>query len=185
MSKKLAIIVPGIGYTKDKPLLYYASRLMKELGYDVIHIAFADMPENIFEDDAKKIQAVMIASGQMTEQLENIAFTEYDDIVFVGKSLGTVVAAKYVRDNNLTARQIWFTPVEKTFSFDSKEVEAFIGDADPWSDFETVKSEAERLDITLHTYEGLNHSLEGKNVTDNIKTILSVIETCEHYIKNV
>ncbi len=185
MSKKLAIIVPGIGYTKDKPLLYYSTRLMKELGYDVIHIAFSDMPENIFADDEKKLQAVMIASGQMTEQLSDIEYDQYEDVVFIGKSLGTVVAAKYVRDNNLTVRQIWFTPVEKTFSFDSKEVLAFIGDADPWSDFETIKSQAKRLDITLHTYEGLNHSLEGKNVADNIKTILSVIEICERYIKNV
>ena len=33
--KKLAIIFPGVGYHKDKPLLYYSSKLVKGLGYDV------------------------------------------------------------------------------------------------------------------------------------------------------
>ena len=32
MQNKLAVIFPGIGYTKDKPLLYYAGKLAKAAG---------------------------------------------------------------------------------------------------------------------------------------------------------
>ena len=32
---KLAVIFPGIGYTADKPLLYYTTRLAKKHGYQI------------------------------------------------------------------------------------------------------------------------------------------------------
>ena len=52
--KGLAVILPGIGYHKDKPLLYFASKLMKAKGYDIINIEYSDMPKDI-KGDAEKI----------------------------------------------------------------------------------------------------------------------------------
>ena len=178
--KKLAIIIPGIGYTKDRPLLYYSSRTLKEMGYELIHIDFSDMPQGVFEDDSKKLEAVKIAMTQMSEQLSGVDFGSIDDVVFLGKSLGTVAAAKYVSENGISARQIWYTPVEKTFSFDSENVLAFIGDADPWSNIVNVRKKAEDLGVKLFVYEGLNHSLEKEDVLHNIRilneTILKIRE---------
>lgn len=181
VTKKLAVVIPGIGYTKDRPLLYYSSRLLKEMGYEVIYIGFHDMPEGIFESDEKKLLAVRIAGEQVGEQLNGISFDEYGDVVFLGKSLGTVAAAKYVSDKGLDARQIWYTPVEKTFSFGSKNVLAFIGDADPWSDIGEVR----RLSgdgVDLHVYEGLNHSLENGNTEHGIEILSGTLEEIRRFI---
>jgi phosphoglycolate phosphatase len=54
---KLAVLVPGIGYHRDKPLLYYAAKLLKNEGYAVKHIEFHDLPGNI-RGDAAMMQAV-------------------------------------------------------------------------------------------------------------------------------
>ncbi len=43
MQNKLAVIFPGIGYTKDKPLLYYAGKLAKAAGYNVISVEYHDI----------------------------------------------------------------------------------------------------------------------------------------------
>ena len=32
--KKIAIVFPGVGYTKDRPLLYYAGKLAVKRGYE-------------------------------------------------------------------------------------------------------------------------------------------------------
>ena len=37
---KLAVIFPGIGYTADKPLLYYASRLARHYGYQILAVSY-------------------------------------------------------------------------------------------------------------------------------------------------
>ena len=34
--KKIACLFPGIGYTCDKPLLYYSWKLLKGLGWEVV-----------------------------------------------------------------------------------------------------------------------------------------------------
>ena len=170
-SKKLAVIIPGIGYTKDKPILYYSSKLLKESGYEILDITFSGMPEGIFKDDNLKLLAVKLAYEQITEQLSDMNFSEYEDVVFVGKSLGTIIAAKYVSDNNINAKQIWYTPLEKTFSFDSKNVLAFIGNADPWSDINAIRSEAEKCGVDLVEYEACNHSLESGDILKDITTL--------------
>ena len=50
--KKLALIFPGMGYHKDKPLLYYSSRIVQNLGYEIIHIEYLDMPPKVFDAPA-------------------------------------------------------------------------------------------------------------------------------------
>ncbi len=166
--RKLAIIIPGIGYTKDRPILYYSSKMLKESGYDILDVLFSGMPENIMRDDSLKIRAVELAYDQITEQLKNVNFSDYEDVVFVGKSLGTIAAAKYVSENGVAAKQIWYTPLEKTFSYDSKNVLAFIGDADPWSDINAIRSLALEKGITLEVYEACNHSLESGDILKDI-----------------
>ena len=165
--KKLAVVFPGIGYHKDKPLLYYATKLVQNNDYEVIHIGYHDMPQKIRGDLAMMMKAAELAFSQTEEQLENIDFSDYEDIIFIGKSIGTVALAKYVSDHAITAKQIWYTPVEATFSFPGKDVVAFIGDNDPWSDIEIIKEKAAALGIKLFLYPGCNHSLEtGDVITD-------------------
>ena len=40
--KRLAIIFPGMGYHKDKPLLYYSRKLLEQMGYDVIEVEYGE-----------------------------------------------------------------------------------------------------------------------------------------------
>ena len=53
VKNRLAVILPGIGYHKDKPLLYYATKLVKAKGYKVICIDYSGMPKDIKGDAAK------------------------------------------------------------------------------------------------------------------------------------
>ena len=180
--KKLAVVFPGIGYHKDKPLLYYARKLAVNMGYDVMNIEYHDMPQKIKGDAAMMKKAAEIAFLQTEEQLEAVRFEDFEEVVFIGKSIGTVALAKYAADHGLNVKQIWYTPVEATFSFGSQNVVAFIGDEDPWSDVETVKETALNLGITLYSYPGCNHSLESADIDKNIVFLRDVIQKTEAYI---
>lgn len=180
--KKLAVIFPGIGYHKDKPLLYYAAKLMQNKGYDVINIEYHDMPQKIRGNAEMMKKAAMLACSQTEQQLFNVDFSLYDSLVFIGKSIGTVALAKYISDHNLNAKQIWYTPVEATFLFGSKDVIAFIGDDDPWSDVDTVKKTANDHKITLYSYPECNHSLESGDVDKNIANLRDVMNKTDSFV---
>lgn len=180
--KKLAVIFPGVGYNQDKPLLYYSSKLVRSKGYDIINISYQNIPSGIMGDAAAGKKAAEIAYAQAEEQLSGTDFSKYDDIVFIGKSMGTVVSAIYVMNHKIGAKQIWYTPVEATFGFGTKDAVAFIGNADPWSNYEDVKALASKAGITLHTYPGRNHSLESGFVDTDCRTVNDVISKTSEYI---
>ena len=182
MEKKLAIILPGIGYHKDKPLLYYATKLVAQLGYEVIHISYEDMPTKIQGDASMMCRTTEIAFAQTEKQLSDMDFSAYTEVLFIGKSIGTVAAAKYVSDYRINAKQLWYTPVEATFSFDSQNVLAFIGDADPWSDLDVIREKVSKMEVSLYNYPGCNHSLECENVEQNLYVLQDVMARSQAFI---
>ena len=57
--KKLVIMFPGVGYTMDCPLLYYASFLFEAKGYEQIHMKYNHI---LFEEDLTKEEKTLKAS---------------------------------------------------------------------------------------------------------------------------
>ena len=181
-SKKLAILLPGIGYHRDKPLLYYACKLLRNKGYDIFSIEYKDLPAKIVGDADMMQKAVFMAYSQSVVQLDQISFSEYADIVFIGKSIGTIIAAKYAAEYKINGRQIWYTPLEETFMFSTEDAVGFIGDADPWSDVGKIKEIANSMNIQLYSYPDCNHSLECKSVDRNISIVREVMHITDAYL---
>ena len=93
--KKLAVIFPGMGYHNDKPLLYHGKKLAKERGYEVVEVSYV-LDKNagaVKDDETQKKEVFRQAYSQTEEQLATVAFADYQEVVFIGKSIGTVVAS--------------------------------------------------------------------------------------------
>ena len=45
--KRIACLFPGIGYTCDKPLLYYSWKLLKGLGWEVVPVPYTGFPSGV------------------------------------------------------------------------------------------------------------------------------------------
>ena len=80
--KNLILLFPGKGYKVTCPLLYYAYMKYERKGYECIEISYGDF-NNI--DDAKNNAEV---------QINKLDFSNYDDVVFLSKSMGTVIAGE-------------------------------------------------------------------------------------------
>lgn len=186
MSDRLAVILPGIGYHKDKPLLYYAGKLAAHAGYEILHIAYHDMPQKVRGNAEMMRQAAELAFAQTAEQLADTDFAAYDSVLLIGKSLGTVAAARYAAAYVPDAVQIWYTPVEATFAAsDAKHVTAFLGDADPWSDIARLKAAAAARGIPLHLYPDCNHSLECGDTDRDLAILRDVMQHTARVIAEV
>ena len=178
MSKKLAIIFPGIGYHTDKPLLYYSKKLAKNKDYEIVEVKY-DLPEPgsvIKADEEKRLQAFDTAFEQVTQQLKEIAFADYDKVVFIGKSIGTALAARYNMTYELDADQIIFTPIETTFAYVNPcEGFVFHGDADPLCDTDMCTQLCDELSLTYVVIPDANHSLETGDVEVDIENLGKVM----------
>jgi len=182
MSKKRAVIFPGIGYHTDKPLLYYGRKLIEQYGYEIQCITFRDMPQKIRGNLAMMQQAAALGYEQTKAQLQQVDWKAWDEVLFVGKSIGTIMAAKYAAEHGIAARQIWYTPLEATYLFPGEDAIAFLGDADPWSDVNQVVQLSKENHIPMHLYEGCNHSLECEDVERNLAILQDVMRETKEYL---
>ncbi len=114
---KIAVLFPGIGYTCDKPLLYYSAKLAAEKGYEVVRVPYGNFPPNVKGDAAKMYQCFVSAREQSEDILKDVAWSDYDEIVFFSKSVGTVVALSYASEHGINVRQVLYTPLVETFRF--------------------------------------------------------------------
>ena len=182
MSKKLAVVFPGIGYHSDKPLLYYSKKLAKNKNYDIVEVTYNFKEDfSAIKGDANKMQeAFDDAFGQVVEQLKSIVFTDYEKVAFIGKSIGTAIAARYNMTYELDADMIVFTPIEQTFAFiNNCEGMVFHGSADPLCDTDMCIQLCEELSLTYAVIPDANHSLETGNVKTDIANLNGVMNILE------
>lgn len=186
--KKLAVFFPGIGYTVDKPLMYYSRKLAMEAGYDIKLIPYGDFPNKVKGDRALMEKSFEIALTQAEEMMCDVNPSEYDELLFVGKSIGTIVATKLAqdyKDKNSNIKLVLYTPLEDTFRFEINNAIVFTGNADPWvgeMDSRIAKMCYER-NIKCISLDNANHSLETGDVSTDIEYIKLVMDMTKEYLR--
>jgi phosphoglycolate phosphatase len=175
---KLAVIFPGMGYHSDKPLLYFSRRLARRAGYDVVEVnyEFPYKAREIMNDRLRRKKAFTLAASQIKEQLGEIEFDKCEDVVFVGKSIGTALAAFYDSELKVGARHIVFTPVPQTFElFKAREGIVFHGLNDPWCETAVAEDKCKELKLPLYKVEKANHSLETEDPIRDLANLSDVM----------
>ena len=150
---KIAVLFPGIGYHCDKPLLYYSGKLAACYQYEIIRVSYTNLDKSI-------PKAFADAYAQTEKQLENIDWRQYEEILFISKSIGTAVAAAYAQKHDISCRNVYFTPLPQTFDFAPQSGIVLHGTGDPWAETVVIAQKCQEHGLPLYTFEGANHSLE-------------------------
>jgi len=182
---KVAIFFPGIGYHCDKPLLYYSRRIASELGFEkIIKIEYSYSGENIRGNEEKMKDTFNTLYLQAEEMLSDFTFSESDNIFFISKSVGTIIAAAYAQRYGIKCQHILYTPLKYTYEYFPNQGIAFIGGEDPWSNVDEVVQLSEKQGIPIRVFDGLNHSLEGDKTIENIDSLKMILEETQQYMMN-
>lgn len=184
--KRLAVIFPGIGYTADRPLLHYSRRIAEQAGYETRIVPYGGFPKKIKGDRSKMRKACESACAQAKEFLADLDLASYEDILFIGKSIGTAVAAAIAAGSTEKERIrfVVYTPLEETFSRPLGDAIVFTGSEDPWVGGKTSRIPelcAER-GIPCFVTEGANHSLETSDPQTDIRNLEKIMEQTAAFI---
>ncbi|MGD6994140.1 alpha/beta hydrolase [Sutcliffiella horikoshii] len=104
---KLAIILPGAGYTSQGPLLHFSSGHYFKQGFDVLQVnyRFSEAELNPFDSEG------FVANVLHTLE-ETLKETAYDQCFIVAKSIGTIALANLLKHPTFhNASAIWLTPL--------------------------------------------------------------------------
>ena len=182
---KIAVYFPGIGYHCDKPLLYYSRKIACELGYKNYRtLRYTHNAENIRGDEEKMKETYTALFSQAEAELADMIWSEQDDVLFISKSIGTIIATSFANKYGLNyVRHILYTPLAQTFHFAPDNAIGFIGTADPWSDSDEIMKLSNTYRVPLTVYDGCNHSLECNDTLKNIEYLKDIMQRTMDFCK--
>ena len=180
-STKLMTLLPGRGYTCERPALHYLRVLGLAQGYDVLEIRYGFhltqvdlMPENIPDVNQDGTKAVIAALEQ-----------GYEEVCIVGKSLGTPIAALLSQSIPLSKKStILLTPIRDAAKMvgDVRTL-AVIGTADGAYDPAKI---VDTYTLTWKVYEGLNHGLEHPgDVWASLNVMREIMQACDNFLESL
>ncbi|MGE7675655.1 hypothetical protein ACQKMV_19120 [Lysinibacillus sp. NPDC094403] len=179
-SDKVCFMFSGTGYTYEKPLLYYSTELLLELGYDVVQVCYA-FDSKQFEQEQETISAMVYnAANPIVEYI--LSTKSYTETVYIGKSLGTLPITDFYMQQaaSVPSRYVLLTPL---LSLDhvmknllGKQAFLAIGTADPHYSKERLEQlsshELAIVENADHSLEITNHTVESIIICQSLLTAL-------------
>ncbi|MGG0718513.1 alpha/beta family hydrolase [Robertmurraya massiliosenegalensis] len=184
-SNTLAILLPGLGYTNQAPLLFYTTSILASKGYDVLQVNYKYSREEMSTLKEKDFTDAILEVIQHILEKQ-----EYEHYVLVAKSMGTI-ALFYLLENPLfqSAKVVWQTPllqrddVYNSLRNSESSGLLLIGDKDPCYIEERVSFLRSRANLSLQVIEKGDHGLELKNdVFGSINILSDIVRIIDDYI---
>ncbi|HHP5739403.1 alpha/beta hydrolase [Bacillus paranthracis] len=189
-SSTVCFMFSGSGYNYDKPLFYYATMLMLEHKIDVVHIHYS-YDEQVMNKPIEELTKVMMDDIYpiMNEVLKG---EQYNETMFLGKSLGTIPIANDLmrREEFAQSKMILLTPLltfDKIFDslLHSRHVGLLvIGDKDHQYNANQI-DQLHKTNLTIDVVKNTNHSVNvGEYETENsIEAIANIIEKLKEVVR--
>ncbi|EEL28250.1 alpha/beta hydrolase [Bacillus cereus] len=189
-SSTVCFMFSGSGYNYDKPLFYYATMLMLEHKIDVVHIHYSydgQLMNKLMEEVTKVMMDDI--NPVINEVLKD---EQYNETMFLGKSLGTIPIANDLmrREEFAQSKMILFTPL-LTFDtiFDSilhSRHEGFlvIGDKDHQYNAGQI-DQLYKTNLQIEVVKNVNHSVNvgGYETENSIEAIAKIIGKLKEVVR--
>lgn len=166
---RLAILLPGFGYTLDMPLFYYAQALLTEAGADLLRVEYAYNTVPGFGKLSPEEADRWLATDVRAAYQAAITQRHYRELILVGKSLGTMAMAHLLTGPERFAgdiRAIWLTPAFRRAGLAGLMAQSavpsliILGDADPHYDPAALAALPATMQSGIVMIPGANHGLD-------------------------
>ncbi|RNF38117.1 alpha/beta hydrolase [Planococcus salinus] len=187
-SRKLAILLPGLGYTAEAPVLHYARKSFLLRSFDVLEINYRyDSEAYSGFSQTEIVEAVQFDAKAVIDEV--LSSNSYEDYHLIGKSLGTIAAASELKRADFKfAKAIWLTPLlhreDVYFAVATCHHTSllFMGDKDPYYHEGRFTQLQHNPNITFHLIPGVGHSLEYPDqLSGSIEVLGNVIKEIDAF----
>ena len=195
--QNLIVLFSGANYTADMPLLYYAKYKYDLLGYESMKVSYTLLREKASRPlgmsygvpcgytlaaNMESVDIVINSAYENTlEQLKDVDFTKYDEILFVSKSLGTVVAGRVAAKIEKAVKHIFLTPMPQAIEYIERNnyVKLVVfGTADDSINCQQLREHCESEHIKYMQIEDVGHRLEKMgDINYNIDVLKKIVDS--------
>ncbi|MEC0201797.1 alpha/beta hydrolase [Paenibacillus lautus] len=178
-NSKLVVLFPGKNYPCDKPSLHFAGTSALQSGFDlmVLEYGYQAARTNL---DVNDLQRVIDESRESVQRI----IGKYNQVVFISKSLGTIVAGEVHGKLEIPIKHLFLTPIKDTIHYINKFNGLVVyGTKDEV--FNRELADQINLDKVREVIEfpNANHSLETNNVEESMKILSKLVRIYLDFLK--
>lgn len=188
----LAIILPGLNYSCDMPLLYYACQVMLEAGADVLQVKY----DYTLTRSGGSGSTLKERFGDLQTDVSKIARValmqrDYKRLTVIGKSLGTLAIPHFLQADLSLRPQIciYLTPILNELVPQRDLIQTcprnlfVIGTGDRYFDPELINQIISPNADNFMIIDGVNHSLEYPGDTiHSLEVLDKVIRRMQNFL---
>jgi predicted alpha/beta-hydrolase family hydrolase len=178
-NSKLVVLFPGKNYPCDKPSLHFAGTSALQSGFDlmVLEYGYQAARTNL---DVNDLQRVIDESHESVQRI----IGKYNQVVFISKSLGTIVAGEVHGKLEIPIKHLFLTPIKDTIHYINKFNGLVVyGTKDEV--FNRELTDQINIDKVREVIEipNANHSLETNNVEESIEILSKLVRIYLDFLK--
>ncbi|MHA1575783.1 MAG: hypothetical protein ACTSU3_00340 [Candidatus Thorarchaeota archaeon] len=188
----LSIILPGLRYNVDMPILYYATGVLLEAGHSVLSVdtRYSGIKEFMNGSNQERADWMFKDAEAIYNAIQKLE--GYNLSVLVGKSLGTILMSYMVEkyQDIQECKALWLTPIlqqkyvlNQMIAHKGKSL-VVIGTADSFYDDEKIARLVEEGKCEIMAIPKGNHSLDVPGgVLNSMKQLTSVMGSFKEFIR--
>lgn len=190
-ARHLGIVLPGWGYTADRPVLYYPGLLLLDRGADLLRVEYNYLRQPGYMAAEAAVRERWLVDDVTAALQAGLAQRTYDEVTLVGKSIGTLAMGHLLASEPRLrgARAIWLTPLlrderllEQIRRWGGRSI--FVaGTADPHyspAHLEMAVAATEGRQVRI---EGADHSLEiAGSALQTVEAMEKVMRALERFL---
>lgn len=180
---RLAVILPGQRYTNMAPLLYYPLGIALESGCDALALEYGfQRGAGEFHPDSDSLAHMVSEAKEAIDICLN--GKSYSEILFIGKSLGTLAEAHLINEfAQYPQRHIFLTPLPECIGVIKKaDCMVVVGTNDRVFGSEHIAKITGLENVKLVTIEGADHRLEKGGYSESLGVLKEVCDRIYGYI---
>ncbi|OAB45599.1 alpha/beta hydrolase [Paenibacillus antarcticus] len=180
-SASLVVIFPGKNYSCELPLLYYASQSAIEHNHDILLLEYGYQSARV----ELEFEALSVLVDECTQAIIQI-MASYDNLIFVSKSLGTIVAGQVAEAiDNKGIRHVYLTPLDETVPYiqHARGIVVY-GTQDRLFSKQSIQAIEGLNNIEVHAIEEGTHALEVGTVRGSLIIMNAIVDIYDSFFQS-
>ncbi|MHA2424192.1 MAG: hypothetical protein ACXAEF_05360 [Candidatus Thorarchaeota archaeon] len=190
-SGPISVVLPGLHYNVDMPLLYYSTGVLLEAGHSVLSVDTRYSHKKDFTTVSSEERTKWMCTDAKAVLDAVNTLSNHKLSVFVAKSLGTIQTSYLVQkhDEIQSCKIVWLTPLlkqnwvmEQMIAHQGKSL-IVIGTADPHYDDEKLATIIETGRSKMMAIPNGNHSLDvPSGLIDSMKQNIDIMTEMREFV---
>ncbi|TCZ79899.1 alpha/beta hydrolase [Paenibacillus albiflavus] len=182
-SSSLVVMFPGKYYPCDLPVLYYANKVAVANKHDVLRLEYGyqSARTEITFDEINEANIVK----ECLEAINQVAHS-YDRLIFVSKSIGTIVAGKVAElMDNRAIEHLFLTPLDSSIPYIQKNSGMVIYGTKDWVfSAESAEIVKNMKHIKTVAISNADHVFELEQIQDSYEALGVLIQAYQEFLSS-